>query len=315
MVRVVWSEDSVILSQYLNKVINNYETNDIVKLDLSLETFDDLRGYLTSGSIFEDISKRIIICKNSDFLSNPSKINAKQKSLLEKIIRIADNDDDLLLVFSANINKLSKNSFITKNFNTNRITHGKVPEKKDLRKFVYKYIEKNNSKITESAVSKIIDKTNYKYPYLLNELKKIVSLNILIDDTIVEKLVIDYKPTNYYLLAELIAKRETDKLNELVLTLNKEKKNPNDFIPMIISQFGFYFKIKYYALLFDNNLKMISDRIGGNQFRIKIVLELLSEVNMEWIREVINFSYMFLINERKGHTLNHSYIDEIKSSF
>ncbi|NQX83826.1 MAG: hypothetical protein HRS57_01380 [Mycoplasmataceae bacterium] len=315
MVRVVWSEESIILSQYLNKVINNFETDDLVKLDLSLDTFDDLRGYLTSGSIFDDISKRIILCKNSDFLSNPAKLNANQKALLEKIIRIADEDDDLLLIFAANINKLSKNTFISKNFKANRITHGKTPEKKDLKKFVYKYTDKNNSNITESAVLKIIERTDYKYPFLLNELKKLVNLNVLIDEDIVDTIVTDYKPTNYYRLSELIIRREIEELDKLVDTLSKEKKSVNDFIPMMLSQFGFYFKVKYYALNFDNNLKMISDKIGGNQFRTRIVLDLLSDVSIEWIREVINLSYTFLINERKGRNLNNSYIDEIKSSF
>ncbi|RUM56845.1 MAG: hypothetical protein DSY40_01535, partial [Nautilia sp.] len=119
--------DEFFLSIYEEKIKNQIENTDILKLYFDEYNFDVAKSYISQNSLFGD--KITLIIKSDKWPTN-----------IEKLLKIL-NDNNLYIFYSGDVKKVK-----TKPFNNNFVRFFK-PELKDLIIVAQNYLSKYNKKI------------------------------------------------------------------------------------------------------------------------------------------------------------------------
>lgn len=166
MIYLIYYTSFRLLQDKLQELGNNYEIYDLTKNNLK-----DILVDLSYNSMFAE--KRNILIKNAYIFTSKSKENV---DALEEFLEEFNSDN--LIVFTTN-EKIDERKRVTKTITSKyKLLKLEPPKFQDLDSSLINYLKRYDYKIDRDALNYIKNSSNNNYDIILNELDKLMLLDI-----------------------------------------------------------------------------------------------------------------------------------------
>ena len=139
---------------------------------------------------------------------------------------------------------------------------------------VIDYLKKDNFKIENSALTKLITNTIENYDFILNELDKVIVVkkDYLITNEDIDKYTIKIIEENIFDFVDLVIKKDSKNIFIKLEKYIQEKQEPAILLSNIASQYRLIYSVKNLTRK-GYSEKEVADELGIHPYRVKLARE------------------------------------------
>ncbi len=281
MIYILLGKEVNILKDKIQKIINENNTNNIIKVSFLEQDLTDIIIEANYPSIFED--KKLIIV--DDF--SLKKLNEDDE---KKFINFVNSNNENIIVFKCIDDKLDERRTITKLIKDKCLIENCCKlSYKELSKYVTDIFKKQNIKISFDQVKKILDLCEYNTDITIMEVNKLLLYKIgqnNISNEDIDKVISKNNEKELFELTESILKKDIKKVLNSYKILIDSNVDVTIILDSIAKQFRLLFQIKdMYGKV---NEGFIANELEVNPYTIK---KLIPYINLYKKEEIINKLY------------------------
>ncbi len=267
-VYIIKSESYRLLDNKLKELTNGIDKENITHFDLTIDSLKDIIEECNYTSLFND--RKAIIVNNTNIFGTKYEYK-EDMELLEKYLNNSNKDTELIFITDSVSSKKKCAKIIKDNGNLFEL---KKPVDDDLRKMVIDYLKKDNFKIENSALTKLITNTIENYDFILNELDKVIVVkkDYLITNEDIDKYTIKIVEENIFDFVDLVIKKDTKNIFIKLDKYIQEKNEPAILLSNIASQYRLIYSVKNLTRKGFSE-KEIADELGIHPYRVKLARE------------------------------------------
>ncbi len=276
---VFFGEEKVLIEEEVKTSItstfNKQSEENIATYDLEKESLKELIEDACTLSLFGE--KKLIICKNSFFLSSSKETDEAAIVELNKYLK--NQNENTIIIFLLDGDKLDARKKIVKEFKKYaNLKEFKKMNVYALEEYVKKSIYAKKYKITNEAVSLLVSRSDYNLGIIKNEIDKITiykgnDQHIDIKDII--ELVPPSLNDNIFDLVNAVVDRDIKKILELYNQLLLKNEEPIKIIVTLANQFRLIYQTKRLKKLGFTENQIVS-KLDIHPYRIKLA----SQINL-----------------------------------
>jgi len=265
MVYVLYGKISYLIEKNINKIIEQYNDNDVIKYDLEQDSLTKIINDANSVSLFSD--KKTIIVYNSYIFTGSTKKNIEHN--IEDLELYLNNiNEDTVLVFVVENEKLDERKKITKLVKK----VGIIKEYNDVDTISVVKDLFNDYSISLDLIKYLIERVGDNLPLLSSEIEKIKTYknsdkNITKED--IDNLTIKSLEVNNFKLIDAIISKNKKLAYELYTERVKLNEEPIAIIIAIANQIRIMYQVKQLYLngYTENNIAKI---LNIHPYRVKL---------------------------------------------
>lgn len=265
MVYVLYGKISYLIEKNINKIIEQYKDNDVIKYDLEQDSLTKIINDANSVSLFSD--KKTIIVYNSYIFTGSTKKNIEHN--IEDLELYLNNiNEDTVLVFVVENEKLDERKKITKLVKK----VGIIKEYNDVDTISVVKDLFNDYSISLDLIKYLIERVGDNLPLLSSEIEKIKTYknsdkNITKED--IDNLTIKSLEVNNFKLIDAIISKNKKLAYELYTERVKLNEEPIAIIIAIANQIRIMYQVKQLYLngYTENNIAKI---LNIHPYRVKL---------------------------------------------
>ena len=267
-VYLIKSESYRLLDSKIKELTNGIDKENITHFDLTIDSLKDIIEECNYTSLFND--RKAIIVNNTNIFGTKYEYKDDME-LLEKYLASPNNDTELIFIADSISVKKKCVKIIKDNGNLFEL---KKPIGDDLRKMVIDYLKKDNFKIENSALTKLITNTIENYDFILNELDKVIVVkkDYLITNEDIDKYTIKIIEENIFDFVDLVIKKDSKNIFIKLEKYIQEKQEPAILLSNIASQYRLIYSVKNLTRK-GYSEKEIADELGIHPYRVKLARE------------------------------------------
>lgn len=301
MVYVLFGSEDFLIQKEISSIINKYNVSklNINNYDFNIDSLDTILEDVLTISLFEE--KKVIIVDNAYFLSGSINKTDKDDNIDLLLDYLDHINDECILIFKINTEKLDERKKIVKKLKTVAIVKN-FNKLNSPNEFVKELLK--DYRIDNSNINLLIDRVGNDLGILEQEIKKIKiykdnDINIIKDDIL--NLTSKNIDIDIFDLIDKIVNNETEKALEIYYEMLKRNEEPIKIIIILANQFRIMYQAKeLYKKGYSGN--DIADILEIHPYRIKLALEKVykydSSTLLKYLTKLIDLDY----NIKVGNT-------------
>lgn len=229
------------------------------------------------------LSDRKVVIVNDTFSFTSEKKRTNVDHNIDLLIEyLEEKNDDTLLIFVVNSEKLDSRKKLTKTMKKNgKVIEIEAMNERELRDYIFDGASKESVHISNDAVEELIKRTDADYSRVKSELEKLtlyVENEITITD--IDDIVSKSLEANVFSLTDLILKNQKQEAVETFRDLILQKEEPIKLLGLISSQFRLYYQTK---ILSSEGLRQdeIAKQLKVHPYRVKLALSVVSRYSLD----------------------------------
>ena len=289
---LIYGENDYLINHNINKIINKNKDYNVIYYDLDNDTIESVIEEADTIGLF---GQKIIVCKNSKFLSRQTS-NVEQNT--DILLKYLDNiNNDVIIIFANqtidNVKKIVKK---LKSIST-VIICDKLDDNQ-IHNMIIKKFNKEGYKIENIAVKKLLDLTLSDMDLINSEINKLLMYKL--DDKIITlkdvcDLVSEKLDDNIFDLIDAVVENNKQQIFNIYSKLiNNFNYEPTKIIIMIANQFRLILKTK---IMIQNNIteKEIATILKIHPYRVKLANQKSKKISISklqnYLLELFNIDY------------------------
>lgn len=298
---LIYGNDNFLILKQIEKIlkkVNSEQDASIFKYSILEKSINEIVNEMVTIPLFS--SKKIFIINDCNFLTAQKNYNLSENDSKLLSNYLNNESDFAILILVVNSDTLDNRKKIVQLLqNKASIFPALALNETHLQQFVYKYVEKSNSVISQKAVNLFLTTVPNNLNIIINELDKLIQYDNNITEKHVSIITSKYFENNIFNLTNNLL--STNKGELLINYYNLESSNfePLALIGLIASQLRIIRDIQ--ILKSENhNEKIISQKLNINPYRVKKIINQEFDLNYENINKLLVKLYNLDYNIKTG---------------
>lgn len=298
---VIYGNDNFLISKQIEKILKKVDLEQdayIFKYSILEKPINEIVNEMTTIPLFS--TKKIFIINDCNFLTAQRNYNLSENDSKLLSNYLNHKSDFVILILVVNSDSLDNRKKIVQLLQNNASIFPTLSlSETHLQKFIYKYVEKSKSTISQKAVDSFLANVPNNLNIIINELDKLIQYDNNIKEENISIVTSKYFENNIFNLTNNLL--STNKKDLLTIYYNLESSNfePLALIGLIASQLRIIRDVQILKAQ-NYNEKDISQKLGINPYRIKKIVSPELDVNYENINKLLVKLYNLDYNIKAG---------------